>query len=75
VGFRLQEKPAGEFKIELVRVIVPVNPPSPLVDIVDVAGDSPVTEVGEADMVKSQTVYWMPTEWERAPLTPFTATV
>jgi len=71
----VHEKPAGEFKTELVSVIVPENPASPLVDIVDVAGDSPVTEVGEADMVKSQTVYWMPTEWESVPLVPLTVTV
>jgi len=73
----VQEKPAGEFKMELVSVIVPVNPPSPLVDIVDVAATDarPVTDVGDADMAKSHTVYWIPTKWESVPLVPLTVAV
>ncbi len=77
MGFRLHVKPGGEFKMELVSVIVPENPPSPLEDIVDVAATLArlVTDVGDAEMAKSHTVYWMPTECESVPLVPLTVTL
>jgi len=73
----LHVKPGGEFKTELVSVIVPENSPSPLEDTVEVAATdaTPVTDVGDAEMAKSHTVYWMPTECESVPLVPLTVTL
>jgi len=69
--------PLGEFTIDMVRVIVPGKPPSELVDIMDVkvADAKPVTDVGLADIAKSQTVYRTVTAWESVPLFPVTVTV
>ena len=69
--------PLGEFTIDVVRVIVPGKLPSEFVDIVDVkvADAKPVIDVGLADIAKSQTVYWILTEWASLPLVPVTVTV